>query len=356
MRTETSLLAALRRTPSRVREGDLLPLTEQVVVVTGASSGIGLATVRRAAAAGAAVVLVARDAEALEAEVRSLRDAGGRAVHVVADVGDPEAVDHVARVAVETFGRVDTWVANAGVSMLGTVDDVPLADVRRLFDTTFFGVVHSSRTALGLFRGRTGPAAAFVAVGSVFGDRSTPLQTAYASAKHAVRAWVDGVRMEAEAEHVPVSVTLVHPGRIDTPYGEHAQHHVDHAAAHRDVVYPPSAVAEAILHAAQHPVRDLHVGSQAVLLAGLEVLAPRLTDRVMERYMLWGQTADRPPREPGDSALWSPGERWGERGDHPAWIRGASWWLRAEEHARAVRWAAAGTGAALLAAAALRRR
>jgi short-subunit dehydrogenase len=331
----------------------LRDLADQVVVVTGASSGIGLVTAREAVNRGAAVVLAARNTEALSELVSELRRRGGRAVDVVADVGRPEDVARIAATAVQEFGRFDTWVNNAGVSIFGRVDEVSIEDMRRMFDTNFWGVVYGCREAVRHYKERTDFAGAIVNVGSVFGDRSNVVQSTYASSKFAVHGWTDALRMEMEAASVPVSVTLVHPGRIDTPYNEHAQSYLEDQPAHRGIIYPPEAVAEAILHAAEHPVRDLFVGSQAKLGAVAGAVAPRLTDLLMERYMFWSQRADRPSRRTGDSALHGPGYGLHERGTHQGWVRSRSYYLKAEMHRRAIALAVAGSAAALLA---LRRR
>src|SRR3954454_17459604 len=278
-------------------------LENQVVVITGASSGIGLVTARMAAKRGAAVVLAARNDGALEELAAEIRAAGGQAIAVGADVGDQGDVARIADRALQHFGRFDTWVNNAGVSIFGRIEEVSLEDMRRMFDTVYWGVVHGSLQAVRQFRERGG--GALVNVGSLFGDRATPLQSTYASAKHAVHGFTEALRMELEAEGAPVSVTLVHPGRIDTPYNEHAQAYTDRHPVHRVMVYEPETVAEAILYAAEHPARDLYIGTQAKALAILGRVAPRLTDKAMERYLFWGrQDPDRPspPREP--SALY----------------------------------------------------
>jgi len=328
----------------------LRPLSEQVMVITGASSGIGLVAARQAAAAGAAVVLAARNTEALETLAAEITAAGGRALAVTTDVGRLEDVERLAATAIAEFGRFDTWVNNAGVSIYGMVDEVSVEDMRRMFDTNYWGVVYGSRAALAHYRRRTGFAGAIINVGSVFGDRATPVQSTYSSSKHAVHGWTDAMRMDMEAQQVPVSVTLLHPGRIDTPYNEHAHSYMDHQPAHRGRIYPPDAVAEAIVYAAAYSVRDLFIGGQVKIAVTSAALAPRITDRVMERYMFWSQLADRPSRPRSESGLHHPGYGLEERGTHAGHLRSRSYYLKAEKHPALVA-AAVGTAATLLLAA-----
>ncbi|MFS4505036.1 SDR family oxidoreductase [Clavibacter sp. Sh2141] len=340
-------LASLWR---RGKRPPLLPLEDQVVVITGASSGIGRVTARMAAARGAAVVLAARNGEALEEVVAGIVADGGRATAVVADVGVAADVERIAATALAEHHRFDTWINDAGVSVFGLADRVPLEDMRRMMDTDYWGVVHGSLAAVAHMRSRKGYGGAIVNVGSVFGDRATPLQSTYSSIKHAVHGWTDALRMDIEAQGLPISVTLLHPGRIDTPYNEHAQSHAERQPAHRGMIYPPEAVAEAALWAAQHPTRDLYIGVQAHLGAVAGAVAPRLTDLVMERYMLWSQRSSRPSRPPGDSGLRQPSPRPAERGTHEGWVRRRSYYLAVQEHRRALAGGAAVVAAAVAAA------
>jgi NAD(P)-dependent dehydrogenase (short-subunit alcohol dehydrogenase family) len=323
----------------------LRPLSEQVVVVTGASSGIGLVTAKKAAEAGAAVVAAARNGEALAKLVSEIKGKGGRAIHVECDVGKPEDVARVAQVAVAEFGRFDSWVNNAGISIFGRVWDVPLEEWRRMFDTVYWGVVYGSLEALRHYRQRDG-VGAIINVGSFFGDRSTPVQSTYASAKHAVHGFTDALRMEIEHDAIPVSVSLIHPGRIDTPYNEHAGNHMPMQPVHRGVVYPPDAVADAILWCAAHRKRDMFIGSQAKAAAVIGAIAPRLTDKIMERLM-YSSHQSRTRRSEGDPAraLFRHAEGGSERGTHePHLLRSRSYYAEASKYPIAA--AAAGVGAA----------
>jgi NAD(P)-dependent dehydrogenase (short-subunit alcohol dehydrogenase family) len=332
----------------------LKPLAEQVIVVTGASSGIGLVTARMAAAQGAAVVAAARNGQALEALVEEIRGRGGRAICIVCDVGREDAVNRVAERAVQAFGGFDTWVNNAGIAIFGQVWDVPLADWRRMFDTTYWGVVHGSLAAVRHFR-QHGRAGAIVNVGSFFDQRATPVQGTYASAKFAVRGFTDVLRMELEHEGLPVSVSLVHPGRIDTPYNEHAGNYMPMQPVHRGMVYPPEAVAEAILWCAAHPKRDMYIGSQAKAAALIGAIAPRLTDKLMERIMYSShQSRHRVSSGSRSRALFEAGYGGQERGTHePHLLRSRSYYVKASKQPVA---AVILAGAAMLVLGALLRR
>lgn len=207
--------------PRKTMSIQLKPLKEQVIVITGASSGIGLSTARMAARKGAKVVAVARNEDALQQLTAEIKNQGGEAAYVVADVGKEEDVARVAQTAQVVFGGFDTWVNNAGISIFGKAMDVSIEDMKRMFDTNYWGPVYGSREAIRHFKEQHKPGA-IVNVGSFFGDRATVIQGTYATAKHALHGWTDVIRMELEKEGAPISVSLVKPGRIDTPYNEHA--------------------------------------------------------------------------------------------------------------------------------------
>jgi NAD(P)-dependent dehydrogenase (short-subunit alcohol dehydrogenase family) len=283
-----------------------------------------------AARQGARVVAAARNEAALQDLVQEIRAHGGKAISVVCDVGQESDVAKVADAAVRAFGGIDTWVNNAGISIFGRTWDVPLADWRRMFETVYWGVVYGSLTALRHFR-KNRQIGAIVNVGSFFGDRAPPVQSTYASAKHAVHGFTDALRMEVEHDDIPVSVSLVHPGRIDTPYNEHAGNYMPMQPVHRGMIYAPEAVAEAILWCAAHPKRDMYVGSQAKMAAVIGFLLPRFTDKIMERIMYTSHQS-RTRRSSGNPsrALFDAGYGGHERGTHePGLMRGRSVYVEA---------------------------
>ena len=254
------------------------PLDQQVIVITGASSGIGLCTAQLAAQQGASLVLVARSGDVLRALAEDIKAQGGHAVAAEADVADREQLDRVALLAVGHFGRIDTWVNDAGVSIYGRLDEVSEADSRRLFDTNFWGVVNGSLAALPYLKLVKGT---LVNVGSEVSDAVIPLQGMYSASKHAVKGFTDALRVELEdVDKSGVTVTLIQPTAVDTPYPEHARNYMDKEPKLPTPMIDPLQVAEAILKAAVSGGRDVKVGGMAVMNTVLSKVLPSVADRM----------------------------------------------------------------------------
>jgi NAD(P)-dependent dehydrogenase (short-subunit alcohol dehydrogenase family) len=249
----------------------LKKMSDQVIVVTGGSSGIGLTTARMAARAGAAVVIAARNEGALSHACEEIRRNGGRAEYAVADVSDIRAVERIAETAVQHFGGIDTWVNNAAVSMYGQVMELTIEDMRRQFDINFWGTVYGSRVAVQHLRGRGG---AIINVASGLADRAIPLQGIYCAAKHAMKAFTDTLRMELEAEAAPISVTLVKPASIDTRFFEKAKTYLHVGPQPIPPVYAPETALEAVLNQAKRTYRRT---TSVVRRADFRVLQPKMT-------------------------------------------------------------------------------
>ncbi len=282
-------------------------ISEQTIVITGASSGIGLATARLAAEKGARVVLASRNGAELERIAEEIRREGGQAIAVAADVADESDVRRIADRAIEAFGGFDTWFNNAGVSIYGKALDVPVEDQRRLFDVNFWGEVYGMRVAVDHLRRRGGT---LINMGSVTSERSIPLQGAYAASKQAIKAYSDAVRMELEHDGAPVAVVLIEPASIDTPYTQHARSYMDRNPDLPPPLYAPEVVARAVLHAAEHPQRKVLVGGTGVGFAVAEKFMPRVADKAMEKQLFEGQKKEGP--SPRADALYEPPVREGE--------------------------------------------
>lgn len=325
----------------------LKPLKQQTIVITGATSGNGFATVREAARRGASLVLAARNAEALEEIADELRATGARVATCTADVASDDDVERIAQTAIEAFGGFDTWVNDAAAAMYGRMDEIPMEDHRRVFDVNYFGVLKGSLVAADHLREKGG---AIINVGSVLSDRAMILQGAYSATKHAVKAATDALRMELQRDGAPISVTLIKPAAMHTPYPEHARNYMDEPARLPPLLYDPRLVAEAILFAAEHPRRQLYVGGNGYLISLGGRFAKRASDAAMKALGRRLQTDKHQPAPPATrDNLYEPREDGSIDGHQDYYVRRTSLFLEAQKRpALTLLTAAAGLGLLLL--------
>src|SRR5215210_2549667 len=254
----------------------LKPIEEQVVVLMGASSGIGRETALRFAERGAKVVVSARSEKGLASLVEEIQDKGGEAIAIPADVSEFEQVKAVADGAVEVYGRLDTWVHLAAVLLVASVEDTSPEEFERVVDVNLMGQVYGAMAALPYIK-REG-VGALIHVSSMGAKRSIPLQSAYCASKHGIDGFLESLRVELQHEKLPISVTQVMPATINTPFFEKARTKLGLKPVAPPPIYQPGLVSEAILHAAENPARDLVVGGAAKAVILSQALSPRMVD------------------------------------------------------------------------------
>ncbi len=307
------------------------PIREQVIVITGASSGIGLATAMHAAQLGARVVLAARNRRDLEAAVSAIRRDGGEAIAVPTDVTSYEAVQALAERAVTTYGRIDTWVNNAAVSAYAPFRETSLEDVRRIMDVNFMGQVHGAKAALPYLERTRG---ALVCVGSTLSDRGVPLQGIYCASKHALKGWLDSLRVELRKAGSRVRVTLIKPSSINTPLFNKAKTQMGVMPQPIPPIYEPELAVEAILRAAQGNERDVFVGGAGKFLSVAERISPKLVDLQQRLQGFESQKTDWPKDRDAPSNLYEPlPHDGGVRGDFTERAHKRSAYQSLESHA-----------------------
>ena len=310
---------------------ELKPLNQQAIVVTGASSGIGLAVASEAARRGASVLLVARNGEALEEVTDRLRSQGGRVAFCVADVGLEADVERIAETAIQEFGGFDTWVNDAGVAAYGSMEEIPFEDHRRIFEVNYFGLLKGSLVAAKHLRQRGG--GAIINLGSILSDRTMILQGPYCASKHAVLAATDALRMDLIREGTNISVTLIKPGAMHTLFTGHARNYMDETPRFPPVIYDPRLVADAVLFAAEHPKRTLYVGGFGYFQSLLGRMFPALTDRIMAAVMVRAQQAPDKPTDPARrDNLYEPRPDGSIEGSQQAHVRRQSLFLQAQKY------------------------
>ena len=276
----------------------LKPIDQQVVVLMGASSGIGRITALRFAERGAKVVVSARGEVGLRSLVEEIRAGGGEATYIVADTTDFEQVEAVAARAVEEYGRLDTWVHLAGTAVFATFEETTPEEFRRIVDVTLMGQVYGAKAALPHIK-REGRGA-LIHISSVEAKRSFPFHSAYGAAKHGIDGFLEAMRIELKHEGLPISVTQIMPGTINTPFFDKGRSKLGVKAVGMPPIYEPETVADVILYAAEHPERDLVAGGAAAALILNQRLSPRLLDAIFSTRAGFSPQMTREPMSESD--------------------------------------------------------
>jgi NADP-dependent 3-hydroxy acid dehydrogenase YdfG len=268
----------------------------RVVVITGASAGVGRATARAFAAQGARIGLVARNAEALENARKEVESRGGQAVVAVADVADADAVERAAQMIETKFGPIDVWVNNAMTSVLGPVKEITPDEFRRVTEVTYLGVVNGTLAALRRMLPRD--EGVIIQVGSTLAYRGIPLQAPYCAAKHAVQGFHDSLLSELMHDRSGVRVCMVNLPAVNTPQFRWIRSHMPRKAKPFGTIFEPEVAARAIVWASEHPRRELNVGWGTTQAIVANAFAPGLLDRYLGRIGFDAQQ-DQEAEEPG---------------------------------------------------------
>jgi NAD(P)-dependent dehydrogenase (short-subunit alcohol dehydrogenase family) len=302
--------------------------SRKVVVVTGASAGVGRATIREFARGGATIGLIARGREGLEAAAREVEAAGGRALVLPVDVADAAAVEAAAETVEQKLGPIDVWVNNAMTSVFAPVNRLAADEVRRVTEVTYLGTAYGTMAALRWMRPRD--AGVIVQVGSALAYRSIPLQAAYCAAKHAMVGFTDSLRSELVHDGSGVRVTVVHLPAMNTPQFDWVRSRLPRRARPVPPIYQPEVAARAIVWASEHPVRELRVGTPTLLAIAAQKTIPGLLDWYLGRTGFdaqQGPEAEEPGRPdnlfapvPGDGGAHGRFERDAREHSPEAWL------------------------------------
>jgi short-subunit dehydrogenase len=250
----------------------------KVVVMTGASSGIGRAAAKRFAARGARLVLAARRVEALEEVAIECRVLGGDAVIRQTDVTHEAEVQALAELALEQSGRIDVWVNNAGVTLFGSLENAPMEEHRQVIETNLFGAIYGARAVLPIFRRQKH--GVMINVGSILSKIGQPFVPSYVISKFALRGLTEALRAEV-ADQYDIHVCSLLPFAVDTEHFESGANHVGRSARAMPPVQSPEKVARALVELAERPVRERHVPRAALLGLALHALFPRTVERIL---------------------------------------------------------------------------
>ena len=265
----------------------LKPISQQVVAIVGASSGIGRETALQFAQKGAKVIVSARNELGLNSLVAEIQAFGGEAKAITADVADFEQVKAIADFTVKQYGRLNTWVHCAAAGIVAPFESITPAEFQRVINVTLMGQVYGAMVALPYLK--QSPNSALIHVSSMEGRRALPLQSSYSTAKHGLEGFLESLRVELRHEKIPVSVTSIKPAVINTPFYNHVLTKLGVKPTGLPPYYSPKLVAEAILYCAEHPTRDFIVGDVGRILDLCQRLSPELMDALLVAIGFSGQ-------------------------------------------------------------------
>ena len=302
------------------------PIGEQVIVVTGASSGVGRAIAGAAGERGAKVVVAARGEDGLNAAVEEVERAGSEALAVPGDLAEQEQNEELVRRSLERFGRIDTFVANAIVTVYAEVEQLEPEELRRVLDVNFFGVAYGYWAALPALKESRGT---FLHVSSALAYRGIPLQAAYCSSKAAARTFLESARVELQKHGHDVAISLVLPGAINTPQFDRDRQKLGKQPQPVPPIYQPEPYAQAVLHCAEKPIRELPVSWGAQKLLWGQKLSPRAGDWMLRRIGWKKQhTGENKPVDSPDNLFETlPGDP-GAHGRFDEQAKGSTAWTR----------------------------
>jgi NAD(P)-dependent dehydrogenase (short-subunit alcohol dehydrogenase family) len=282
----------------------LKPIGQQVIAIVGASSGIGRDTAVKFAERGAKVVVAARSEPGLKSLVDEIKNLGGEATYIIADVSDFQQVKAIADKTVAEYGRIDTWVHAAATGMIAPFEKITPEEFARVVDVTLMGQVYGAMAALPYLKqeGR----GALIHISSMEGRRSLPLQSPYSAAKHGLEGFLDALRLELEHEKWPISVTSILPATINTPFYNKVGSKLGVKPTGVPPYYQPDLVTDAILYAAEHPTRDFVVGDAGKILDLLQRVSPSLVDSLLLAIAFQGQRTNEPKSADAPNNVFAP--------------------------------------------------
>ncbi|MBV9690135.1 MAG: SDR family oxidoreductase [Ktedonobacteraceae bacterium] len=327
----------------------------KVVVITGASAGVGRAIARAFARQGAHIGLLARGHEGLEGARRDAEQCGGKALAIPTDVADPAQVEAAAAQVEQTFGAIDIWVNDAMASVFSPVKEMKPEEYKRVTEVTYLGTVYGTLAALRRMLPRD--KGRIIQIGSALAYRGIPLQSAYCGSKHAIQGFTESLRAELIHDKSNVKITMVQLPAVNTPQFGWVKSRLAHKAQPVPPIYQPEVIAEGVTYVAEHYRRQLFIGTSTVIAIQGNKLAPGYADHYLGRTGFQSQQTDQPEDANRPNNLWAPVDEDRDYGAHGTFddrARSSSLQLWADTHRSLLGLVAAGV-AGVIAAAVMRR-